>query len=405
MLNNRESSVVLYMAGKREVFVYMPIYKMTGTKDGKQKYRVRINYQDASGKNRQIDRVAYGNQEAKELERTLLHQIKSEAPARRLTLRDIYEEYIRAKAPEVRETSLQKTRTVLEHHILPVLGDVSLSKLSVRALQDWKSYLEDKTVTAKSGEEQPLSLRTKQNVYGELRAFLNYAVKMDYLPKNPLMRVGNFKDPNTLHKEMDFYTADEFRAFIAKALECAQNSPNNSEWDYYVFFNIAFYTGMRKGEIHALKWSDIDGDYISVKRSITQKLKGEDRETPPKNKTSIRTLQIPEPLKKILADHKARYRSLQGFSDDFRICGGTRPLRDTSIQKANERYAKLAGLKTIRIHDFRHSHASLLANNGINIQEIARRLGHAKIEMTWNTYSHLYPREEERAVNILNKIV
>ena len=383
----------------------MPIYKMTGTRDGKQKYRVRINYKDASGKNRQIDRVAYGNQEAKELERTLLHQIKSEAPARRLTLRDIYEEYIRAKAPEVRETSLQKTRTVLEHHILPVLGDVSLSKLSVRALQDWKSYLEDKTVTAKSGEEQPLSLRTKQNVYGELRAFLNYAVKMDYLPKNPLMRVGNFKDPNTLHKEMDFYTADEFRAFIAKALECAQNSPNNSEWDYYVFFNIAFYTGMRKGEIHALKWSDIDGDYISVKRSITQKLKGEDRETPPKNKTSIRTLQIPEPLKKILADHKARYRSLQGFSDDFRICGGTRPLRDTSIQKANERYAKLAGLKTIRIHDFRHSHASLLANNGINIQEIARRLGHAKIEMTWNTYSHLYPREEERAVNILNKIV
>ena len=317
----------------------MPIYKMTGTRDGKQKYRVRINYQDASGKNRQIDRVAYGNQEAKELERTLLHQIKSEAPARRLTLRDIYEEYIRAKAPEVRETSLQKTRTVLEHHILPVLGDVSLSKLSVRALQDWKSFLEDKTITTKSGGDQPLGLRTKQNAYGELRAFLNYAVKMDYLPKNPLTRVGNFKDPNTLHKEMDFYTADEFRAFIAKALECAQNSPNNSEWDYYVFFNIAFYTGMRKGEIHALKWSDIDGDYISVKRSITQKLKGEDRETPPKNKTSIRTLQIPEPLKKILADHKARYRSLQGFSDDFRICGGTRPLRDTSIQKTNERYA------------------------------------------------------------------
>jgi len=47
----------------------------------------------------------------------------------------------------------------------------------------------------------------------------------------------------------------------------------------------------------------------------------------------------------------------------------------------------------------------LLANEGINIQEIARRLGHAKIEITWNTYSHLYPREEERAVNVLNKIV
>ena len=63
-----------------------------------------------------------------------------------------------------------------------------------------------------------------------------------------------------------------------------------------------------------------------------------------------------------------------------------------------------AGVKAIRVHDFRHSHASLLANEGINIQEIARRLGHAKISMTWDTYSHLYPREEERAVKILNNI-
>lgn len=71
----------------------------------------------------------------------------------------------------------------------------------------------------------------------------------------------------------------------------------------------------------------------------------------------------------------------------------------------NREYAKLAGVKRIRIHDFRHSHASLLANEGINIQEIARRLGHSKVEITWNIYSHLYPHEEERAVKILNKIV
>jgi integrase len=61
-------------------------------------------------------------------------------------------------------------------------------------------------------------------------------------------------------------------------------------------------------------------------------------------------------------------------------------------------------LKVIRIHDYRHSHVSVLANNGINIQEIARRLGHSKVDMTWNTYSHLYPREEERAVDVLNNI-
>jgi integrase len=79
-------------------------------------------------------------------------------------------------------------------------------------------------------------------------------------------------------------------------------------------------------------------------------------------------------------------------------------LRDTTISNRNKKYAEAAGLRSIRIHDFRHSHVSVLANEKINIQEIARRLGHSKIEMTWNTYSHMYPREEERAVEILNRV-
>lgn len=86
------------------------------------------------------------------------------------------------------------------------------------------------------------------------------------------------------------------------------------------------------------------------------------------------------------------------------ICGTNKPLRDLRIQKRNVEFSQLAGVKTIRIHNLRHSHASLLANEGINIQEVVRRLGHSDIEMTWNTYSHLYPREEERAVAILDKI-
>ena len=77
----------------------------------------------------------------------------------------------------------------------------------------------------------------------------------------------------------------------------------------------------------------------------------------------------------------------------------------TAVEKINKKFADMAGVKRIRIHDFRHSHASLLANEGINIQEIARRLGHSKISITWETYSHLYPREEERAIKILDKIV
>lgn len=208
---------------------------------------------------------------------------------------------------------------------------------------------------------------------------------------------------------MSFYTPEEFKKFIkiakTQALQKQLKENNLYEWNFYVFFNIAYYTGLRKGEIHALRWVDINKNYLSVKHSITQKLKGkEDVETPPKNKSSIRTLQIPLPLLKILKEHKKRQMQLPSFSEDSRVLGDGKCLRDTTIQKRNILYSSLANVKTIRIHDFRHSHASLLANMGINIQEVAKRLGHTKVEITWNTYSHLYPKEEEKAVAILNAV-
>jgi len=207
---------------------------------------------------------------------------------------------------------------------------------------------------------------------------------------------------------MKFYTPEEFKKYIdiakKSALEKEQSENNLYEWNYYVFFNIAFYTGLRKGEIHALRWSDIDNNYLSVKRSINQKLHNRDVETLPKNRSSIRTIQIPLPLIKILDEHKERQKKLQNFNEEHRVLGDEKCIRDTSIQNRNILYSSLAGVKRIRVHDFRHSHASLLANMGINIQEIAKRLGHSKIEITWNTYSHLYPREEEKAIAVLNEV-
>lgn len=378
----------------------MPIYKSGGKKDGLQKYNVRINYVSESGQAKQLTRVAYGLDAAKDLERRLLHDLKSngENSVRKMTVRQLFEEYAAVKKYEVRQSTYDKTVRTFAYYIFPTLADVCIDKLSAKILQDWKISL----------EERDLALKTKKNVYSELRTMFNYAVRMEYLPKSPLVKVGNFKDPLATKQEINFYTPDEFRAYIHAAKEMAlqkQKEENDLfEWNYYVFFNIAFYTGLRKGEIHALRWCDIDGAYLSVKHSITQKLHNEDVETPPKNKSSIRTIQIPLPLIKILDEHKKRQMLLGNWSSDHRVLGEERCLRDTTIQKRNNLYATLAGVKRIRIHDFRHSHASLLANMGINIQEVARRLGHAKIEMTWNTYSHLYPREEERAIAVLNQV-
>ncbi len=372
----------------------MPIYKMEGKKDGKQKYRVRINYKDVYGADKQIDRVVYGSEEAKDLEQKLRTEIKETPPESRLTVRQLFDEYIKAKKYEVRETSLEKTKQILENHVLPTFEKTKLSQLNLINLQKWKEGI----------EEKELSFTMRKNIFSEFRTMLNYAVKFGHMPQNPLPRIGNFKDAYETKKSIDYYTAEEFLTFIKQA-QIAAESEGFYEWNYYVFFNIAFYTGLRKGEIHALKWSDIEDNVLHVRRSIAQKLKGGDRETPPKNKSSFRSLQIPLPLKNILDENKERYKGVDGFTEDWRICGGITCLRDTTINNRNAQYAKAAEIKAIRIHDFRHSHASLLANEGINIQEIARRLGHSKIEITWNTYSHLYPREEERAVDILNKII
>ncbi len=371
----------------------MPIYKMSGSKDGKQKYRIRINYMDLTGKYKQVDRVAYGKAEAQLLETRLLAEIK-EAPPQSMSVRELYNEYMAAKKSEVRATTYDKNRRNLELYILPDFGDKRLDKLTLPALQKWKNKI----------GASDLKIQTKQNIYKEFRTMLNYAVRMQYLPRSPLSSIGNFKDVNfqSQDEKLHYYTPEQFKVFIAAA---ANHVDTLTDCGYYVFFSIAFYTGMRKGEINALRWSDIEENIIHVRRSVTQKLKGEDVETPPKNKSSIRDLQMPDPLIKILKEHKEHQRTDPSFSEDYKVCGGARCLRDTSLAKKNEEYAKEAGLPVIRIHDFRHTHVSLLANEGINIQEIARRLGHSKIEMTWNTYSHLYPREEERAVKILNKFV
>ncbi|MBQ8893428.1 MAG: site-specific integrase [Clostridia bacterium] len=371
----------------------MPIYKAKGKKDGLQRYRVKVNYTDQHGEARQIERVAYGYDQAKAVERTLVIEVKEMPQTADITVKELYDRYVAAKKHEVRETTMSKAKQILNSHVLPYLEEKKLSKLNVQVLEDWKLKIEKKN----------LSLTMRKNIYTAFRTMLGYAIKMEYLSQNPLLKVGNFKDAYATKEKVDFYTADEFKKFKAIAFQEAA-AHGFYEYNYAVFFSIAFYTGLRKGEIYALKWTDIEGNILHVCRSVAQQLKGDDRETPPKNQSSIRDLQIPEPLAVILKDHHARYASTNGFTDDWRICGGPQVLRNTTVTNRNKAYAKLAGIKAIRLHDFRHSHASLLANEGINIQEIARRLGHSKIEITWNTYSHLYPREEERAVSVLNKI-
>lgn len=371
----------------------MPIYKQKEkNKEGLSKYRIKVNYTDDFGNHKQLTRIAWGLQGAKELERRLQHQINNKEFSVNISLDSLFSEYTDTIKHDVRATTLIKKIELYTNHIQPLLGNVPLSKLDTRILNKWKN----------ATNEKELRLISKKNIYTVLNSILNYAVKMDYLASNPLKKIGNFKDAYRQEKDIVFYTPDEFMKYKATALEFARNS---GYYDYYIFFCIAYYTGARKGEIHALRWDCLQDNKLSIKRSITQKLKGGDVETPPKNKSSIRTVQIPQVLIDILEEHKRRQqKQVPNWKNNGYICGYYQPLRDTAIDNENRKYAAAAGLKHIRIHDFRHSHASLLINQNISALEVAHRLGHSTVEQTLKTYSHLFPDEEEKAVAILENI-
>ena len=365
----------------------MPIYKLDKKKDGLQGYKIVVSY-TFNGEHKQKSKTVYGLTEARRAESELIAQ--SKAPQSRMTVRELSDRFLAVKKLDVKEKTLVNYESILSTAILPIIGEVKLDALTVQTLEAWKLEIDNK----------PYTHGTKEEARRVLSTLFNYAVTADYIPSNPIKKIKPFKDsspPDPLH----YYTAEQFREYIAAARSRAETS---GDFRFYTFFCIAFYTGMRKGEINALKWTDLSGNIIHVTRSVSQHVKKQTIEGKPKSKAAVRDLQIPQPLLQILQDQKTRQQSAPAFSEDFRVCGGQNIIPDQSLQTQHKKNIEAANLPPITIHDFRHSHASLLINSGISIQEIARRLGHEDVQLTWKVYAHLYPREEDRAISILNQI-
>ena len=371
----------------------MPIYKTGRTKDGKTQYRVVVNYTDTNGEYKQLSQRVYGRTEAKDAEDALERKVQEKEFSKRITLRQLYEEYTAAKVHEVRTSSLNKTKSILKNHVLNTdLSNRRIDRLTVPVLQEWKNNLGQKDIM----------ISTKNNAIRELNALLNYAVRMEYLPKNPLRNVGKFKDAyfTVKQEQYKYYTKEQFDRYYQAALSCRKNL---TDYACCVFFYLLFYSGLRKGEMNALKWSDLEGNTLHVRRSINQKVKGYE-ETPPKNPSSYRTVELPQNAMDVIKAHRALFENSDRFNDDWRLCGGIKPISDTNIENHNTLYAKLAGLHHITIHEFRHSHATLLINSGVSIFAVQRRLGHSDIKTTMKHYAHLYPSTEESIIKILENM-
>ena len=183
---------------------------------------MRLNYTDRNGQYKRIERTVYGKDAAKNMGLQLMESVKKEpSRASRMTVKDLYAQYMDAKKTETRATTCDKSRRNLEYYIIPTLGDVKLSNLSAVRLQEWKNEI---------GEKE-LSITTKRNIYKELSTMLNYALRMDLLPKNPLSGVGTFREPNFEKpaEKLHYYTPEQYHRFIAEAKK-------DTDRRYYVFF-------------------------------------------------------------------------------------------------------------------------------------------------------------------------
>lgn len=186
---------------------------------------------------------------------------------------------------------------------------------------------------------------------------------------------------------MSIWTRDQFEHFLQ-----FEKRPG-----YHAAFNTLFYTGMRSGELLALTPKDIDKDkpliHINKNFAIVQ---GKEMILTPKTPKSKRDVMIHHQLHQELLD----YIGGMYLEPDDRIFYFTK----SGLRACFQRMAKKAGLEVIRLHDLRHSHASMLIEMGVPIMQISERLGHENVQTTWNTYAHLYPGKDRQISEQIGKL-
>ena len=210
-------------------------------------------------------------------------------------------------------------------------------------------------------------------------------------------KMHNFNNPNKLPKEMLYFTYDEFQKFLSV----------EKDIKFRCAWQLLYYCGLRIGELKGITWKDIDFENrtVNINKQITQQsCRSRWSFLPPKTAKSNRVLPLTKVLLNDLKLLKEQVSKEHGFSDDYFVIGDAFPISSNTISSRKNRNCKLADVPQIRIHDFRHSCASLLVNNGANITVVAKYLGNTKIEETLNTYTHLFNSSLNEVVNLIDKL-
>lgn len=248
--------------------------------------------------------------------------------------------------------------------------EMPITKISKKNLIEWRNSL----------PEHDNATRTLNTTIQYVKAVFRYAHDVYDMP-NPAVFLKPLKlTDEEVMAEMEIWTVQEFNTFLS----CVDKRI------YQIFFRTLFWTGMRKGEAIALQKSDYSDGWINI--HATQEARS-DGLKPTKTKRS-RRIRVDAQLAKdlqILADRDGAYL----FGDDT-------PLAPSPIQREFTKAVEASGVKKIRIHDLRHSHASWLLNNGANILAVSKRLGHTDSHMTLKVYAHVMKDSDDQLMNIIS---
>ena len=337
------------------------------------KWLIQYRYKDWTGRN--VKSTKRGFKTKREAEEWLRAFMLKQNRSFDMKFADFVIIYMDDMKNRLREHTLINRRYVIEDKLLPYFGERRMNEINVADVRTWQNQLIQHGYA-------PTYLRT---IHNHLSTIFNFAVRYYNLQENPCAKAGCIGKNHA--DEMQIWTKEEYQRFS----DCLMDK--RLSW---LSFQILFWTGMRIGELLALTFADVDltARTITINKSY-QRLKGRDIITPPKTPKSNRVISIPPFLAEDIQDY---IKSLYDFRMDDRLL----PVTKNFLENEMRRGIKLSGVKKIRIHDTRHSHASLLIELGFTPKEIAERLGHENVETTLNTYSHLYPDKQERLANRLD---
>lgn len=353
----------------------MSVYKDKKTKN----WVVTLRYTDINGQEkRRAKRGFKTKKEAQQWEINFLANINKDedTPNIDISFDEFYQVYMNDISNKLRFTTIRGKRARYEAHIKNYFGNKKMTKINTSDIIKWQNEILGKNF-------KPTYNRSISN---ELHAVFNHAHKYYGLKDPPIKKVAPIGKSQA--EAMDFWTKEEFDRFIDVVDDDVSR----------IIFYVLFYTGIRTGELIAIKLKNIDFDrgHIEIKATAIYE-KGKYIFSKPKTPKSKRNVTLPYFLVRMIRDYVDRFYFIDMEEQLF-------PTTKYRLYRDMRKYCPIANVKVIRIHDLRHSHASLLIEQGIQPNIVQERLGHEKIETTLRTYSHMYPNKQYHLADFLDQL-